>query len=205
MLRFFFDVDGVLLNFEKSYVRVLKDYFKLDIPDDFEMADWFFKDVLDENQLKESWEYFIGSEHFSRLSPLINPERFNSVFGAYPVHFITNIPRQYLETRKQNLKNAGFHWHSLHCGGMVSFDDNPPVTKAEIIRQLARDEEVLIFVDDHPDNCMNVHEHFSQAKVWLISRPFNQHFTHSVIRRADHWDTLIAFSKDLINAEVNHH
>ena len=204
MLRFFFDVDGVLLNFEKSYVHVLKEYFQLDIPDDFETADWFFKDVLDENQLKESWEFFINSEHFGQLTPLINPQRFNQVFGDYPVHFITNIPPCFLEKRKQNLNDAGFRWNSLHCGGMVSFDDNPPVTKADIIRQLAQDEETLIFIDDHPDNCINVFENFSQAKIWLISRPFNQNFSHSVIHRADHWDTFIAFSKELINTVANH-
>ena len=31
----FFDVDGVLLDFEGGFMKVIKDYFQLDIPDDF--------------------------------------------------------------------------------------------------------------------------------------------------------------------------
>ena len=204
MLRFFFDVDGVLLDFEMSYVRVLNKYFHMEISEDFESTDWFFKDVLDERLLEESWEYFINSEHFSQLTPLVDPRRFNRIFRAYPVHFITNIPARFLEKRKQNLKDAGFRWNSIHCGGMLSYDDNPPVTKADIIRQLVREGETLIFLDDHPDNCINVFESFSQAKIWLISRPFNLNFNHSMIRRAEHWDTFIAFSKELINTVANH-
>ena len=200
MLRFFFDIDGVLLDFEGSYIRVLKDYFQLEIPDNYRAESWWFTDILNKDQFKEGWEHFINSDHFARLSPLIDPVLFNGVFGAYPVHFITNIPLKYLEKRKQNLHNAGFRWDSLHCGGLVSYDDKPPVTKADIIHQLVKEQEILFFLDDHPDNCVNVLEQFSQANVWLMSRPFNQAFTHSTIRRANHWDSIIAFSKELITS-----
>ena len=205
MLRFIFDIDGVMLDFEKSYIRALKDYFQLDIPDDYRTGNWSFSELLNEDQLKEGWEYFISSEHFTQLSPLIDPTLFNSVFGAYPVHFITNIPPQYLEKRKQNLHNAGFLWDSLHCGGFMSYDDKPPVLKADIIHQLVEEQEILLFVDDHPDNCVNVLEKFSQANVWLMSRPFNREFTHSIIHRANHWDNIITFARELIASVENKH
>lgn len=201
MLRFFFDVDGVLLDFEASYIRALKNYFQLDIPDNHQTNSFYFKDLLTEDQVKEGWEYFVKSDHFAELSPLIDPVLFNNIFAAYPVHFITNIPPQYLEKRRQNLRNAGFHWDSIHCGGFISFNDDPPLLKAEIIHQLVQGQETLLFVDDHPDNCVNVLEKFSHANIWLMSRPFNKEFTHPMIHRADHWDTLLTFSKELINSK----
>ncbi|MBF0278231.1 MAG: hypothetical protein HQM13_10585 [SAR324 cluster bacterium] len=205
MLRFFFDIDGVLLDFETSYIRTLKDYFQLDIPDGYRTEDWGYSDMLSAEQFQEGWDYFLNSEHFTQLSPLIPSALFNGVFGAYPVHFITNIPPQYLEKRKQNLHNAGFQWDSLHCGGFMSYDDKPPVLKADIIHQLVKEQEILLFVDDHPDNCVNVLEKFSQAKVWLMSRPFNREFTHSRISRANDWDHIIAFSRKLIASVENKH
>ncbi len=202
MFRFFFDVDGVLLDFEGTYIPYIKNYFQLKIPDDYQPNCWFFSDLLTHEQLMEGWDAFIESEEFGQLAPLVEPELFNSVFGAYPVHFITNIPPDYIGKRKQNLHSAGFQWDSLHSGGFVSFDDNPPVLKADIIQQLAKDGEILVFIDDHPDNCVNVFEHFSHAHVWLKSRPFNLEFTHPTIRRVDTWDEIMKFSHELINESV---
>ena len=36
MLRCFFDVDGVVLDFESSYLRVISAYFQLDLPENFQ-------------------------------------------------------------------------------------------------------------------------------------------------------------------------
>ncbi len=202
MLRFCFDVDGVMLDFEGSYLRAIIHYFQLDLPEDYRSDCWSFSDMLTETQMQEGWDYFIESEHFSRLSPLIDSERFNAVFGAYPVHFITNIPPQYSEQRKTNLRDVGFRFNSLHCGGFMSFDDRPPVTKAEIIQQLVNEHESLLFVDDHPDNCLNVLEQFPQAVVWLMARSFNRDFTHPQIRRAEHWNDILEFAEQWIQAHA---
>ena len=38
----FFDVDGVLLDFEGGFMKAIKDYFQLDIPDDFSSKSFGF-------------------------------------------------------------------------------------------------------------------------------------------------------------------
>jgi len=42
MYRSFFDVDGVLLDFEGGFMKTIKDYFQLDIRDDFSSKSFGF-------------------------------------------------------------------------------------------------------------------------------------------------------------------
>ena len=189
--RCFFDVDGVVLDFESSFIQVVQDYFSLEVPKNYQTINWNFSDLLTMEQVKEGWEHFLKSRHFEQIPPLVDPERFNRTFGAYPVHFITNIPPKCLERRQRNLKQVGYDYISAHCAGFVNYDGQPPRTKADVIRELLKEEEQLLFVDDHPDNCVNVHEAFPEGEVWLMTRPHNQDFEHSGIRRALHWDDVL--------------
>lgn len=198
MFRFFFDIDGVILDFESSYVAALKDYFNLEVPEDYQSPSWYFSDLLTEDQMMEGWQYFINSDHLTRLPPLIPPTQFNHFFGAYPVHFITNIPSHCGSKREANLKSIGFNWQSIHYGGLVSHDGDPPLTKADIMKTLVEAGETILFVDDHPDNCLNVFEAFPEAHIWLMSRAFNQDFQHPMIRRAYQWEDILNFTKELI-------
>ena len=88
----FFDVDGVLLDFEGGFMKAVKKYFQLDIPDDFSSNSFWFSDLLTKEQVMEGWDYFVHSPEFENLQPMVDPEHFNSRFEAFPVHFITNIP-----------------------------------------------------------------------------------------------------------------
>ncbi|MEO1823791.1 MAG: hypothetical protein ABGX85_07145, partial [Candidatus Lambdaproteobacteria bacterium] len=97
MYSSFFDVDGVLLDFEGGFMKAIKDYFQLDIPDDFSSKSFWFSDLLTKEQVTEGWDYFVHSPEFEQLQPMVDPEHFNAKFGAYPVHFITNIPPDCLE------------------------------------------------------------------------------------------------------------
>ena len=54
----FFDVDGVLLDFESGFTRVIKEYFKLDVPDDYVPDSFWFSDLLTKEQVMEGWDYF---------------------------------------------------------------------------------------------------------------------------------------------------
>ena len=113
--------------------------------------------------------------------PLVNPEEFNSTFGAYPIHFITNIPPDCLKRREKNLRNVGFKFNSARCAGFINYEDHPAKTKADVIRELNQKENGVLFVDDHPDNCLNVREAFPDAEIWLMSRPFNSNFESNFI------------------------
>ena len=148
---------------------------------------------LTEEQLMEGWEHFTSGEHFGKLSTLIDAKDFNAVFRKYPIHFVTNIPPEHRDVRIKNLEEAGFRFDSLHCGGFVSFDEEPPRTKAMIIQELVNEGEELFFIDDHPDNCTNVLDAFPEAMVWLMSRSHNKDFKHSQIQRADQWEEVFDF------------
>lgn len=191
-LRCFFDVDGVLLDFEKNYLEAIREYYHLDIPKDYKAESWHFSDLLNEEQLVKAWEYFIRSDYFMQLPSLVNVEKFNQVFQNYPVHLVTNIPPFCLPKRSHNLSHIGLQYQSLHTGGFMSYDALPPITKAEVIREIIQEEETVLFVDDHPKNCINVLESFPSAKIWLMSRPFNQEFVHETIPRANDWEDIFA-------------
>lgn len=201
MIRFCFDVDGVVLDFEKLYIQSMRTYFQLDIQDDYETSSWDFSEILSEDQLMEGWNHFVDGDYFAQLEPLVSSKRFNDAFGAYPVHFITNIPPQCLELREQNLESAGFKWESLHCGGLMSHTDAPPMTKSTVIKGLANEGDSILFVDDHPGNCEDVLENIPGSKICLMTRKFNEDFEHPEIHRANNWDELIQFSEELIQNE----
>jgi len=194
MYSCFFDVDGVMLDFDRGFTKTIKEYFKLDIDDDYIPKNFWFSDLLTKEQVVEGWDYFIKSNEFERLKPIVDPEHFNAKFGAYPVHFITNIPPDCLERRVKNLRNAGFKFKSAHCGGFINYEGKKSNTKAEVIQELLQENESVIFVDDHPDNCKNVLESFPDAEIWLMSRPFNADFKHPGIRRANDWSDVLEHS-----------
>ena len=51
----FFDVDGVLLDFEGGFTNTVKDYFKLELPKDFVSKSFWFEDILTKEQVMEGW------------------------------------------------------------------------------------------------------------------------------------------------------
>ena len=62
-----FDVDGVMLDFDKGFTKTMKEYFKLDIDDDYVPANFWFSDLLTKEQVEECWDYFIKSNEFECL------------------------------------------------------------------------------------------------------------------------------------------
>jgi len=194
----FFDVDGVLLDFEGGFTKVIKKYFKLDVPADYVPESFWFSDLLTKEQVMEGWDYFLHSSEFEKLEPMVDPEEFNSTFGAYPVHFITNIPPDCLERRGTNLRNVGFKFDSVRCAGFINYENQPKQTKADVIKELYKKEKAMLFVDDHPENCLNVRECFPDAEIWLMSRPFNADFEHPKIRRAMNWNEILEHSRKFL-------
>ena len=130
---------------------------------------------------------------------MVDPKKFNSTFGSYPVHFITNIPPDCLKRRETNLRNVGFKFDSARCAGFINYDENSAKTKADVIRELNQKEKGVLFVDDHPDNCINVREEFPDAEIWLMSRPFNSNFEHPKIRRATNWSEVLEYTKNSLS------
>lgn len=187
-MQLFFDIDGVLLNFERAFVRWLNEQYGMGLPADYEAADWNFTEVLEPEELERRWRRFLTTPQAARMEPLIAPERFNALVRNHEVHLVTNFPLPHMEKRLENLAALGFAYEALHHCGFLVFDGIVPKTKAQTIVELRRRHEPALFVDDHPDNCLDVVKHCQDVEVWLMSRRFNRHFHHPAVKRAQDWD-----------------
>lgn len=189
-MQLFLDIDGVLLNFEHAFVRWLNDAYGMGLPGDYETRSWFFDDLMSREQLWERWDAFLESDYCARMLPLVEPERFNALAGLHEVHLLTNFPSAFMAKREENLAEVGLVYQSLHHGGLHSHGEVPPPTKAELVNRLRKDGGPALFVDDHPDNCLDVLKNCSGVEVWLMSRRFNRDFHHPGLPRADGWEAL---------------
>ncbi|HKI97645.1 MAG TPA: hypothetical protein VKB51_04125 [bacterium] len=189
-MQLFIDIDGVLLNFEQAFVRWLNEEYLLGLPPDYEAESWDFEEVLEPGRLRDGWHAFLESPQAGELVPLVAPERFNRLAAAHSVHLVTNFPQPHMAKREANLERSGFAYDTLHYCGLHGYKDVRPQTKAQVIQALRDARGEGLFVDDHPDNCLDVQRNCPDVEVWLMSRRFNQGFEHPVIRRAPDWDVL---------------
>lgn len=192
MERLFFDVDGVLLNFEHAFVTWLNEMYGVGLPETYETPTWYFEDVLPEPQSREAWDRFLESPAAGRMKPYLEAERFNAVTAGREVHLLTNFPELHFEKRIENLALLGFRYSSLHHCGFHAFQKRGVASKSQVIAQLLGRQERAFFVDDHPDNCVDVVQNCERVEVWLMSRRFNRDFAHPAVRRADGWNSVIA-------------
>jgi FMN phosphatase YigB (HAD superfamily) len=190
-MQLFFDIDGVLLNFERAFVAWMNAQYGMGLPEDYEASNWDFTDVLDAAELDRRWRRFLGAPEAARMEPLIAPERFNALVQDHQVHLVTNFPLPHMERRLENLTALGFVYESLHHCGFLVFDDVVPKTKAQTIAALRRSHQPALFVDDHPDNCMDVLRNCRDVEVWLMSRRFNRQFEHPEVKRAQDWECVV--------------
>ena len=65
-----------------------------------------------------------------------------------------------------------------------------PPSKAEVVERLRVRGEAGLFVDDHPENCLDVLSNCGGVEVWVMSRQFNREFDHPQVRRAENWQCL---------------
>lgn len=189
-MQLFIDIDGVLLNFERAFVSWLNREHALGLPDTYEAESWDFTEVLEGGLLLDSWHRFLDSDGAGRMIPLVDPEHFNGLCKSHDVHLVTNFPGPFMDKRLDNLAEVGFVYDSLHYCGIHPYKDLAPASKAETIAGLRSNGKEALFVDDHPDNCLDVHANCPDVEVWLMSRRFNRDFSHPEITRTQGWEPL---------------
>jgi hypothetical protein len=190
-MQLFLDIDGVLLNFERSFVRWLNAEHEMGLPEDFEPTNWDFTEVLDAQELDRRWRRYLASPESGRMAPLIEPERFNTLAASHSVHLVTNFPLPHWEKRISNLAELGIRYDTLNHCGLMAFDHNPPRSKGQVVRELRAAPHGALFLDDHPENCLDVLRQNPDVEVWLMTRKFNRAFSHPGVRRAESWDSLM--------------
>lgn len=189
-MQLFVDIDGVLLNFEQAFVYWLNRDLGLELPAHYEADSWNFTEILSPEAMEASWHRFMESEHAGRLMPMIEPAVFNTLAARHTVHLVTNFPGAHMPKRRANLDEVGFAYHGLHYCGLHDYKGHRPRSKAETIECLHNGEPAL-FVDDLPENCLDVHRNCPEVEVWLMGRRFNRGFEHPGIRRSEGWQRLL--------------
>jgi len=187
-MEFFLDVDGVVLDFESSLVDFVRDNYLPDLPADYVPKSWEMVDEFGSLDIVEVWNRFLDSERFSRLDLLIDAGSFNQLSSRYPVYLVTNLPPSQFENREKNLALHGLNYRGMILAGHFSFNIDGYPTKAEAIGRLREQEERIIFLDDHPQNCRDVKAAFRQSEVFLMSRPHNLETLDEDWIRVEDWD-----------------
>jgi hypothetical protein len=191
-MQLFLDIDGVLLDFERSFVAWLNAKYSMGLPEDYQANNWDFTDILDAAELDRRWRLYLASPEAGHMTPLIDPPRFNTLADAHDVHLVTNFPLPHWEKRVRNLDELGLRYTSLsHCGFLIFDESHKPKSKSQIVQELRSATAPALFLDDHPDNCLDVARNCPDVEVWLMSRRFNRAFAHPSVHRADTWDHVI--------------
>jgi uncharacterized HAD superfamily protein len=151
--------------------------------------------------LEDGWHRFLDSRIAGELPALVEPERFNRLAERHSLHLVTNFPQPHMEKRHANLQALGFAYDTLHYCGLHGYKELRPLSKAQVIQSLRVGRGEGLFVDDHPDNCVDVHRNCPDVEVWLMSRRFNRDFQHPAIQRAQDWEVLFTRLEQAAAAE----
>ncbi len=186
-MEFFLDIDGVILDFESGFVDFVRDEYLPDLPADYVPQSWEMSTEFGDLDIEEVWGKFVDSERFTRLDLLIDADSFNRLSEKYPVYLVTNLPKSQFSKRKDNLDFHRLVYKDLFLAGHFNFGDERYPSKSSTIAKLHRNGEQIIFLDDHPKNCMDVKSVFNKSDVYLMSRPHNKGIQNSDWIRVENW------------------
>lgn len=153
MKKIVLDVDGVLLNFMKSFDETAKSFLprKVEFFKDEYKQDYYHLSKRiggSEKEADEILEYMQDASVYERLLPLDGAkEAVKKIKEAgFKVYVVTAVPERAQEMRLINLKNAlDFVPDEIHCVGMGK-------SKKEIIEKINPD----VFIDDRIDYLASV-------------------------------------------------
>lgn len=178
-MEFYFDVDGVLLDCDSSFIDMIREVYASVLPPDFDPKSWSLSGLDSIVNIAEAWDTYLKSDRFEQMKPLCDIESINKISAKYPFYLVTNIPEKYAHKRRTNFKNLGLNYTGLYPGGHVNYGDPNYPIKSQVIQRLHKPGEPIVFVDDHPKNCEDIYEHFPEATIFLMDCPDNQGFSHN--------------------------
>jgi len=190
-MEIYLDVDGVILDFESSMIDFIRDGYMPDLPQDYVLESWEMTDEFKTLDIQKVWEEFVNSSRFSQLELLANTDSFNRLSSRYPVFLITNVPGFLFDQRQKNLERYQLVYNEMHFAGHFDFGDKDYPTKPVMIEKLHQKGKRIVFLDDHPKNCLNVKEHFPDSEVFLMSRPHNKTLEDQDWTRVKDWEDFI--------------
>lgn len=157
MKKVVLDVDGVLLDFGKTYIEVAQDIYKGKLNPDHSHYDLHDLLQIEKHENDLVWDEFSRRNSFANLTPypgvIESIKKINE--DKIDVYIVTAIDACYESARLENLAKIGLKPKEIYCvgGGHAS--------KKEVIESIAP----LAFVDDRLDNLYS-----SQSvthKIWV--------------------------------------
>ncbi|MBU2514745.1 hypothetical protein KJ966_25765 [bacterium] len=191
MKELYLDVDGVILDFEGSFVDFIREEYITDLPLDYSLQTWEMTEEFKSLDIEEVWERFVNSDRFTRLELLVDSDSFNKLSTKFPIYFITNIPLAQFSSREQNLKYHNLNYKELHLAGHFNFGEEDYPSKADVIKKLHNPGTDIIFLDDHPKNCMEIKRELPESKVYLMNRPHNLKASDPSWVRVENWNDFL--------------
>ena len=186
-LEFFLDVDGVILDFEKAFMDMIRELYMPELPEGYVPKTWDMSEEFPSVDMDKAWETFCSSDRFRKIQPLVKSKTFNVLSKQSPVYLITNIPDKLVDLRLENLKNYQLQHDGVYTGGHWKFGLENYPSKSERISALHQNGNQIIFMDDHPTNCRDVKAAFPESEVYLMSRPHNQNQEDTAWKRVGNW------------------
>lgn len=176
-MRIGFDLDGVLVGFERGFAPLFPFPMPVDSPE-FPPV-WHYPQHYGatEGQVNEAWEQIRADERFWVTLPPLRPTTYREVRSlnelrrrGHDIYFITNrVGKRCKEQSEQWLINHGFF--------------NPTVIVTSRKGSIVRDIGLDGYIDDKPSNCEDVRKTAPKCRTYVMDRPYNQEFTHPVVRR----------------------
>lgn len=174
-MRIGFDVDGVLADFNSSFIdRVIsvtgRDLFP---PRPFDIPCWdypeFYGYTTEENQAV--WQSIVNDKGFwLGLSPYWDAmtilERLRVLSLSHDLYFITSRPGLMAKAQTEV-------WLATHSG---DFMWNPTVLISSDKGACAHALKLDMYIDDRFENCRDVADNTVGCTVYLINRPWNTHY-----------------------------
>ncbi len=146
IINFTSDVDGVLLDFESTWMRCAQESLGKEIP---KVSKSFYLEkrfCLTKEECHRVWEDFNDQGWWFKVRPFPETPEFIRELSFLPVNFcaVTNADHRFYMDRVISLKGI-IHPRNLFLLGF----NNSPETRA----QRLKDMETQVFLDDQPKNC----------------------------------------------------
>lgn len=172
-MRIWFDVDGVLANFEKNVAQVANSIWPGKVPPDFRPDTWSYDGVFTKDDWNRVWDdiktipnFWLRAapiqENVSALRTWLRPEQ-----KQHEIFYITSrMPTGGVDSKSQT--QLWLHKHGLYPEATV-IAVNKPEEKKEIIRRY----EIDLGIDDYAPTVGSLNE-LPEHHCYLLSQPWNQ-------------------------------
>lgn len=186
------DIDGVLADFNTAFIDLIKRQTGIQFPRPSSTYPdtWnYHRPLVAKFQEDALWEHIKTTGFWGQLHALPGAVEaltmLDKVRRDHDIYFITSRPGN----RAKWLSEQWLSWHGFFQATVLIADEKGPVAKGLMLD---------IFVDDKPENIVDVAEARKKTRCYLINRPYNQ-MLQSLNQQITRVDTL----NQVIDLELN--